>query len=519
MLLYLLYFLVFNTHSSENTHTKFIKVQYDLNKDGRIDRIESRLQDHVVRVEEDRNFDSYFDYKESYDNKDFYLILEQDTNFDSKIDFKKTYSHSKNFNTRITTEIDHDFDGKFDQSFSSLSSDFQKNVDCFRIVVQNQINNFSNMNLNIVNKLNSKFLNTGFGFKIEQSCLAKWGGDFKNIVRDSVKTGLQCLNDLSKKYPTRMNGALRNAFSLTEILKKDQISLVCSQQEYSWNDTRAHASTKVNTKMDGRPEVTHPFISLNPSFPLNKIQNRNDEIKKIKETIFHETLHNLGFRHGEDIEFSYGCGACCFENENDASTKDAACKICLGDYKNELDLNYIADFVDFAKLSYKQDFAFDASSKLAKSKSKQIEGIIFLADSSSGIFNPLGKEITKIISSKYKGAIDPKLKERLLAINSSSEIDEFKSVQISSKTLSMALFNLYYDHNAEEAIRIISQNKAQIKKEIQDAKKKGGDHKWVAEELYQTLDKIIYDVWINKFPNEKASDQAYELHGFFKSLR
>jgi hypothetical protein len=48
---------------------------------------------------------------------------------------------------------------------------------------------------------------------------------------------------------------------------------------------------------------SHPFVSINSGDPEKTSGNRDEEMAQLKVTLFHESLHNLGFLHKEDIEF------------------------------------------------------------------------------------------------------------------------------------------------------------------------------------------------------------------------
>ncbi len=499
------------------------KKEFDLNKDGLTDRLEFYQGSKLIRLEEDRNFDQKFDYRETHDLGEYFLITEQDTNFDSKFDYKKSFSVYDAKKSKVSIEIDKDFDGNYEILFFEVINNLQDNTECFQVAIQSHLDKLSATSLAIGEKINGQFHKTGTGFKIEQDCFNKWGDGFKDVVKESVSTGLQCLSRLAKKNKQKMTGALKNGFDLTQLFKDDKISLVCSETGYDWEGTRAHASTKKGQKMETK-NIHHPFVSLNPKFPENKVQNRKDELKQIKETIFHEALHNLGFRHSEDIEFSYGCGACCFDNTEAGNGKDIACKICLGDYKNEMDPNYLSDFVDFGKENYKESFARDAVIKYSKSSPKDLKILSMMADSSASIFNPIGSKLAKLIEKNHPQNLDQKMKSHLASATKYADLEEYKSSPVSNSTLAQTYYELYYNHDGAKAVDLLSKNKDALKKEIKALKAKGGDYAWIADNLSESIDGLIYEMWINKFPSKKAttketSTKAYELHLFFKESK
>lgn len=516
---YFLFLLLFSSLQTWAQNVSEIK-KLDLNNDGKFDRFEHYQGEALIKIEEDRNLDQKMDYSEYFDRAPYYLVIEQDSNYDGKIDFRKSYLRHNPLKSKVFKEVDLNHDGVFESKLFEIVDDVQKNADCFKVVIESQLQKFAQTNLSVAEKIGPNFRKTGVGFKVEEDCYKKWGNDFGKIVKDSVQTGLQCLANLGAKEKSSLSGALRNGYNLSKLFKDDKISLVCAEDDYDWSGARAHASTRPDQQIKNK-NVSHPYVSLNPSFPENPVGKRTDEIKQIKETIFHEALHNLGYRHSEGIEFSYGCGACCFDNTEAGPGKDIACKICAGNYRNELDENYLRDFIKFGKHNYKDSFAYDAVAKFTKLRAKNLQGLAFLANSSGSVFNPIGPELAKIIRTKHSNPnLERTIERELEGAETYSDMSDFATSKASTTHLSSALYELYYTHDSAKALAILSANKTQIKQEIEALEKDPGNKKYVGEELRRTLDGIIYDVWINRFPaNAQAeinSKKAYELDGFFE---
>lgn len=489
--------------------------RYDLNKDGKIDRIEYYKNNQLIRIEEDRNSDEKFDYVEIHDNPAFYLVIEQDTNFDGKIDFKKSYSKLKVNQSKVLITIDGDFDGLFETSFSEVVNDLQKNADCLDLAVADEIENLVNGGMNIAEKLPGGFTATGVGLRVENECLQKWGSSFKETVKESVNEGMQCLENLPKESAGGVSGAQRNIFGLNQLFKDDKISLVCTDKTYDWDYADAYASSSKNQHLKNK-NISHPYIVLNPTYPKKSTNQRAEEIKEVKATIFHEMLHNLGYRHSESIEFSYGCETCCFDDKVTKEAKAIACKICTGNYTNEFDPNYLSDFIEFGKETYKEDFALKTVLRYAKTKNKSLDSISLVAEAASGVFNPIGPELANLITAQNSKGLSPKEADRLKNAQAYASSTEFKTSQKTNALLAKSFYELYYNHNGVKSVALLKENKETIKREIAALKKKGGDSKWVAEELESNLDKLIFEVWVNKFPNKNASMDGYELHLFFE---
>lgn len=497
---------------------------FDLNKDGISDRFEYSLKNKVVRIDEDRNADGKVDFKTVLDDKRYYKIEWQDADYNSKFERKKSYQVFADEKIRVMTEVDQNSDGIFEIMYETILDNNQKqNSDC-EMVVSGRIQELSNIVLKVVSKNEKGLLPTGVGFKVDGECYNRWGNDFNKILKEVALESLQCLVDLDKKGKTNKNttGAIRNAFGLTQIMKNDGISLVCSEtNEYDWSAATAHAST-VNGQILKSMNITHPFISLNPALPENVLGNQKKEIAKLKSTIFHESLHNLGFLHEDNLEFSYTCGLCCFDKESDAKVQEKACKVCTGNYKNETDLDYIKDFVEFSQLNYQKQRGAAAVVKFMKENPKSLTGVSILAYSESGVFNPIGPELSELIKAQNKDFTAEENKYLSDAEKYNSNIiSEFKIVDKTSKILASSLYELYYNKNGVNALNGIENNKAVIKEELEKLKNTGGNSKYIHEEISRVLDRMITDMWINKYPSGKdadpsTSDQLYKLFEYFR---
>lgn len=508
--------LIFNFSAQAQVMGKIlpdsVMKKYDLNFDKKIDRIEYYKDNKLIRLEEDRNSDEKFDYVEIHDHPVFYLMIEQDTNFDGKVDLKKSYSKLKNNTSKVSISMDNNYDGVFETSFSEIVNDHQQEAACVR-QKEGNVSKFITSGTSITKKIPGGFYPTGVGIKIENECLQKWGSSFEKTVKDTVHQGMRCLNALGKKSKTSMNGAQRNAFGLSQLFQGDKISLVCSDKSYDWKNVNAYASASKNEKIKGK-NISHPFVVLNPSYPKEALAKRAEESKQIKATIFHEMLHNLGYRHSESIEFSYTCETCCF-TEGKSAARNVACKICMGNYSNEFDPNYLEDFVAFGRETSNESFALSMVLRTAKIRKKNLDSISLIAEASSGVFNPMGPELAKIIKANHPQSSTSRFEGRLKNAIIYESMSEFKASQKTNNVLARSLYELYFNHDGAKSMALLKENKETIKKELTSLRKKGGNSQWVADELAQSLDKVIYEVWVNKFPNDKASMDGYNLHLYF----
>lgn len=509
-LLSFLFFLSFSSFAASGESLQ----SYDLNQDGIKDRFEYSVAEKVIRVEEDRDGDKKIDFKTFLDDKTYFKVQWQYSEESGKLERKTSHLLLPENKTKIITEVDKDGDGVFEIRYEQVVSNIQKQDQCGE--VNSTIRELSNTTLKAVAKNQKGLLPTGLGYKVDYECYQKWGDDFNKIVKEVAVGGLQCLMDLDKKGKsgTKTTGALRNAFDLTKLMKNDGISLVCSEDNYAWTGTMAHASV-ASTEVMEKKNIKHPFVSLNPKYPEHEGTGRAAEVAELKNTIFHETLHNLGYSHKEDIEFSYTCGMCCFDKNADATAKAQACKVCTGNYKNATDINYVKDLVEFAQLTFQNDRGAAATIKYLK-ENKSVSGLTILSYSTSGVFNPVGSELAKLISSKHK---DLSVSDAIYLANAEkySNQAEFLNVKTTSKTLSSSLYELYYNKSGAAAIALLEKNKAAIKQELSKAKKGSGNNPYVHDEIRTVLDNMIYEMWLNNYPDKQTSDQAYQLFEFFKN--
>ena len=493
---------------------------FDLNKDGIQDRFEYSVEGKLIRVEEDRDGDKHIDFKTILDDKTFYKIQWQYSDKTLKPERKVSYELLSGGKTKIITEVDKDSDGVFEVRYEQVSSTIQDQDHCGE--VNATIKDLSGTVLEAVAKNQKGLLNTGLGYKVDVECYNKWGDDFNKVIKEVAVSGLQCLMKLDKegKSGAKITGALRNAHGISKLYKKDSISLVCSENDYNWVGTLAHASVAPAEVLTSH-KITHPFVSLNPKHPEGGDSQKSEQIAKLKDTLFHETLHNLGYSHNEDIEFSYTCGQCCFDKEAKPENKEMACKICTGNYKNVTDIKYVKDMVSFSQLNYMETRGAAAATKYLKENLKSTSGISILAYATSGIFNPIGSELSKLVNEKNK---DLSVEDTIFLVNAEKHnTPEFKSVSASSKAISQSLYELYYNKSGVKAMAALENNRLTIIKELKALKNGKGNSPYIYEDMKKTLETLVYDMWLNDYPgdsisNIKTKDRAYTYQGYFKDI-
>ncbi len=497
-------------------------LSFDLNKDGVKDRFEYYEGKKLIKLEEDRNSDSKIDFVTLYNDLIFYKIEKQDTNRNGKFDRVVLYKFLGKGKTRIQTKRDSTGDGLFDINFFKTKNSIQKQDNCSEELNSLPIlNEVSETAFKAAAELSEGLLPTDFGHNIDKSCISKWGVGFPGIVKDSIERGLKCLSKLAKESSNTegISGAARNYRDIEKILSQKKVSLICSEDDYSWTGTRAHASTSEKDEIKGLG-ISHPFISLNPKYPENKKAATKEEIEGIKKTIFHEQIHNLGYLHGHGVEYAYTCGACCFDDYGGDEGKKAACKICTGDYKNASGKKYLEDMVNFSKLTYNEDLGQEVSINFLKENPKSMSGMANLAKISSNLFNPIGYHLALIVENRNKVISK---EDQLLLEEAKAKRPEDGS--LSGEILANVYYHLYFEKDGEAAVSILNKNKDLLKNDLKKMDEASQGTNFMVSELKESTYNLIYDMWVNRYaPNNKidpdspesVSRRAYELHNFFK---
>ncbi|MFT6068981.1 MAG: hypothetical protein ACJAT2_002226 [Bacteriovoracaceae bacterium] len=495
---------------------------FDLNKDGIKDRFEYYQGKKLIRLEEDRNNDSKIDFITIFNDSTFYKIEKQDSTNTGKFDRVVSFKSIGKGKTRIQTKRDSNGDGQFDINFFKTVRSIQKEIDCQEDPQKlGEIDDLSTASYYAAAELNNGLLPTDFGYKIDKVCIEKWGNGFPEIVKDSIETGLKCLSDLAKNSPDKNNisGAAKNYKEIEQLLSKKKVSLLCSEEDYNWTGTRAHASASVNDKIKSLG-IGHPFISINPKIPKMSKAATDVEISAMKKTIFHEQIHNLGYLHGHGVEYAYTCGACCFKDYGGDEGKKAACKVCTGNYKNASEKKYLEDIINFSKLTYNEGLGQEAVINYLKENPKSIYGMANLSKITSDVFNPIGYHLALLIESKNSNIS----KEDQLRLNQAKSRKPDDGNQ-AGEILANVYYQLYYEKNGDAAVSILDANKELLKNEYEKMEAKSEHTNYMVAELKETTYNFIFDMWVNRYganpkveanSNESVAAKAYKLHQFFE---
>ncbi len=196
-------------------------------------------------------------------------------------------------------------------------------------------------------KKEGSYYQTTMNVKIDSACLKIYGSELTLILQKLFQDSMACLKDLKGK------GSDQNFLKIQSLLnnKDNPLKLNCSNLNFPWkNSTMAFATVP--------GDATHPQINLNPK--------RKENLKELKNTVFHELLHNCGHLHNHHVEYMYACPQCCqekqarYEFEFEKQKIESACRICEGDFESSTDTKYLNELVGWSN----KDFTYIATNKL-----------------------------------------------------------------------------------------------------------------------------------------------------------
>lgn len=492
------------------------QVELDLNQDKKIDRIDFYRNGQIYLSNEDEGFGGTLNRKSQYFAFEHVekpiKIVELDINRDGKVDrIEKSYARPDIDQLIITYLVSSKHDGQFDRKWSTLSQlNQKKDEDCASLITLPE--NVSQLNKDVAKLdlgIENEYLLTVPGYKVHTSCKEKWGHpDFINNLSEAMNKGKQCLAELGKKNPDKMNGAALNLQKLNALQAISPVTIACHQTaEYSWSGTAGHASTGPQSEIKSLG-IKHPYISINPNDPKES-PITNENVEELKATLFHEQLHNLGIKHGEGIEYPYTCEKCCI-NSKDQAEKEASCRICQGDYSGATDRKYIEDMLTWGEASFESERAQKAISVYLKENPKDRWGVFALAATNKG--EPLtreGYEMALLLEARFK---DMTAEEKALI----EKAKYYKSPawgQAHAKVLAEAKLDLYLDQSPLKAIEGLKKNKEQLKALLASESKVSEDDQFFAGNLINSMRETIFGIWMNGYPENrsKASNEAYEL--------
>jgi hypothetical protein len=120
-----------------------------------------------------------------------------------------------------------------------------------------------------------------------------------------------------------------------------RLQIVCSENSANFEGETVYgraSSDPAHTIQcgSGKTKVNAPFVSLNTEAIKNELSDYskypNEDAKKnfVKKTFFHESMHLLGYQHGQGVEYPESCARCAFDSG--CNSEETHCKICMGTF-------------------------------------------------------------------------------------------------------------------------------------------------------------------------------------------
>ncbi len=483
-------------------------IELDLSGNGKVDFVQLFENGRLVRESEDRDGDGRFELV-----REFFAFVDEATPVE-----KITEESREGKGSRVSEVYELKTRGLrvtrvtgAETSYVSVAP-LTEQRDCLSAAswppatVNEFLDNFQALNIGV----KDGYLLARPAHQVHRSCLEKWGHpQFINQLERSLSEGMACLAKLATRPPAKANGATFNGAKLAQLFKQRPVTVACQQSDYEWNGVAAHASTRPGQLLESLG-VTHPYMSLNPNDPKLRAAPDDRELAELRNTLFHEQLHNLGIRHREGVEFAYTCGDCCV-GQVDAETLEAACKICAGDYAGASDKRYLRDFIAWGKASYNTQLPGRALQDFLKENPRDLWGHAALAANDSGVFNPLGSEYAKLLERRFP-RLGAEEKQLLAEAKKYQDTAEVRWGQRFAQPLAEVQFALLHGPGREAALEVVTKNLRTLKELREQQGRVSGNTKFVADDLVDRLNNLLRDMWLQDYPKTSpASSRAYGL--------
>lgn len=478
-----------------------IENSYDTSGDGKIDYIEVLVNNSLVEKKIDNDNDGEIDQIVKYLKNDPTGLVELRKYFLPKSKLpsltEKFIKDLKNKNIKVISEYDDNVDGVIDRKQNKIIDLFAVKENCDPSLKGfSELNSFADDSLKVLQGKEKSLVIESYN--IDAGCFNEKGRDwFLMRLTNAMTTGMSCLKDLAGKNG---RGAQKNYAGLDLLMKRNKIQLYCSQTDYDWHGTLAHATVSSDDEING---LKHPAISLNPNL-ASRLKSSGGDLE-FERTLFHEQLHNLGFRHGHDIEYPYACEVCCFPRDEKEEVKNKACQICSGNYSDGNDINYVADISDYGALTYSRSIGKKTNISYLKNKIGDELGLAYLALNTSGYFDPAGVALAKKLD-KRKG-LDSRVKEILQEALSNDSPKEHVDFEKTSNSVADVYLNLFADGDVVKAIENLESNLDVYKKDLSTVKVSDPES-YIRNSLLSEINSAINIIWLEDYKGRTNMSQS-----------
>jgi hypothetical protein len=354
--------------------------------------------------------------------------------------------------------------------------------------------------------------------RVHKSCFEKWGPDnFSNSLGAALGTDMQCLDHLGLRPVKNKNHAKTIAHDLRNLWNKTPVTIQCNEPK-DWSTTSGHASTDRTDTMDGLPKVHHPYISIASTDPKAPANPTDVEKSQLTSTIFHEGIHNLGYKHGSGVEYTYACESCC-SPDSQAKAKVSSCNVCVGDYSTGAgDKAYLKDMLAWGAsfdINLRADLPMKTAINYMHETADTKYGMLALATSTANPFSPLGLEMMKQLKRRIpETSLTPE--DRVLISDSDFQREYFKDLvpfRPAADVIAHSYIDYYMDKDSTKALGDIEAGKVMLAEILR--RPQTGNNIYVIQELKKNLKTVLVDVLLKDYP-KPSSSKAIELEAFFK---
>lgn len=503
-------------------------VELDFNQDKKLDRRETFKNGVLVKLELDRAFkgklNETIEYFPWVSPNEPISIKQLDLDYNLRVDqTERTFRDPEKKLIIITHELSSKRDGTFDRKWTTRHPLVQHSADCQEgahpLPTVPTLPGAAVAGVD----LPTGYTTSGIGLQVHSSCFEKWGREtFSTALAESFTTGKQCLEELATRPTTVMNRVASYLPELERLWENDSVKVSCGVTDRNWSGAAAFASVEPDQVMPGST-VVHPFMAINPSYPATRPPS-SDEVVELKNVLFHEQLHNLGLRHGTDIEAPYACAACCISStykEGGESDKAAACKVCVGDYSGPQDQNYIRDMIawgDVAFSSLRKDIPTLLTQQYLYANPGSRWGLLAMAQSLGSPFSPVGSQLAQLVKERTSpGPLTAPEQEMFSrARRFEGFVPEWSRYSFTTDATARAIYAHFGENNRRQALEVLERNKEAIRVELNIAAA-AGTAEFTRREVRNSLKRILFELFPPQHPPPKSlSDyQAVELYTYF----
>lgn len=232
---------------------------------------------------------------------------------------------------------------------------------------------------------------------VAQNCKSYPHGGVDGLARaltEGLQTGLSCLARLGPER--RMDAARMLAFLDEKSAKKAKIRCGHVGQVTGRGEPDSSKPGRYIPIAVEKDEIARAYTIESPDFPALQLNLDSESLKEkdtqAQQTIFHEMLHWLGYKHGHGVDVTYLTEICCFHSKDDwKNNRENACQLLKDnpDFESE---EYHRRFAKVMNNNFRSNIALDAAWKSIRGRtdtSSLYASVYELANSDRSLFESI----------------------------------------------------------------------------------------------------------------------------------